>query len=66
MYKRHQIFFRARRILQEIHKKFSMIARPLTNLLAKDVPFHFNDGCIKAWEKLKKELFSAPIILASN
>jgi len=47
-------------------KEFSMIARPLTNLLAKDVPFHFNDGCIKAWEKLKKELFSAPIILASN
>ena len=29
-------------------KEFSKIARPLTNLLAKDVPFYFDDGCLKA------------------
>jgi len=29
-------------------KDFSKIARPLTNLLAKDVPFYFDDGCLKA------------------
>ena len=34
-------------------KEFSKIARPLTNLLGKDVPFHFDDGCLKAWEELK-------------
>jgi len=26
-------------------KDFSKIARPLTNLLSKDVPFNFNDEC---------------------
>ena len=34
-------------------KNFSKIARPLTNLLAKDMPFDFNDECFKPWEKLK-------------
>ena len=34
-------------------KDFSKIARPLTNLLAKDVPFYFNDECFKSWEKFK-------------
>ena len=41
---------------------FSHIARPLTSLLAKDVPFQFNDECHKAFETLKKALVSAPII----
>ncbi|KAJ9542313.1 hypothetical protein OSB04_028819 [Centaurea solstitialis] len=43
-------------------KDFSKIARPLTELLAKDTPFSFNDSCLEAFEKLKKELTSAPII----
>ena len=47
-------------------KDFSKIARPLTNLLAKDVPFDFNDECFKSWGKLKQEFISAPIISASN
>jgi len=34
-------------------KEFSKIARPLTNLLEKDVPFYFDEGCLKAWERLK-------------
>ena len=29
-------------------KDFSKIVRPLTNLLAKDVPFDFNDECFKS------------------
>jgi hypothetical protein len=41
---------------------FSYISRPLTNLLAKDVPFEFDDACIKSFEILKKVLISAPII----
>ena len=43
-------------------KDFSQIARPLTNLLAKDVPFGFADECLRAFEILKKALVSAPII----
>ena len=38
-------------------KNFSKIARPVTNLLAKDVPFDFNDECFKSWEKLKQTLY---------
>ena len=41
---------------------FSQIARPLTSLLAKDVPFQFTDECHKAFDTLKKALISAPII----
>ena len=43
-------------------KDFSHIARPLTNLLAKDVPFEFDDGCLKSFNILKKALIFAPII----
>jgi hypothetical protein len=43
-------------------KDFSHIARPLANLLAKDVPFEFDEACLKAFETLKKALTSAPII----
>ena len=38
-------------------KDFNKIARPLTNLLAQDVPFTFDSGCFNAWEKLKMSLF---------
>ena len=41
-------------------KDFSKIARPLTNLLAKDVSFTFDAECMNSWEKLKKELIFAP------
>jgi len=43
-------------------KDFSHIARPLTNLLAKDVPFDFDGACLKSFYILKKALISTPII----
>src|SRR5919201_1136763 len=43
-------------------KDFSQISRPLTSLLAKDVPFEFTDECLKAFNTLKKALISALII----
>ena len=43
-------------------KDFSHIARPLTNLLAKDAPFNFDEECLVAFYTLKKALVSAPII----
>jgi len=47
---------------QRFIQNFSKIARPLTSLLIKDVPFVFTPECLKAFEILKKELISAPII----
>jgi hypothetical protein len=32
---------------------FSLIARPLTNSLAKDVPFDFDDACLKSFRTQK-------------
>ena len=45
---------------------FSKIARPLTNLLGKDVPFIFDEECHQAWVELKCRLVSAPIISAPD
>ena len=36
------------RFYRRFIKDFSKIARPLTNLLTKDVPFDFNDECFKS------------------
>ena len=47
-------------------KNFSNITRPLCNLLAKDVVFEFDAACIEAFTTLKKELTSAPIIMAPD
>jgi hypothetical protein len=43
-------------------KDFLQISRPLTNLLAKDVPFEFIDECLNPFHTLKKALISAPNI----
>jgi hypothetical protein len=43
-------------------KDFSPIARPLSNLQAKDTPFEFTDECLKSFHILKEALISAPII----
>ena len=47
-------------------KDFSKIARPLTRLLEKDVPFHFNDEYLKAFETLKDKLTKALTMVAPN
>jgi len=47
-------------------KDLTKVSRPLTNLLAKDVSFTFDDECTNFWDKLKKELISALIISAPD
>jgi len=47
-----------RRFIQD----FDKIAKPLTNLLAKDVHFQFFEECLKAFNTLKEALTSAPIL----
>jgi hypothetical protein len=43
-------------------KDFSKISRPLCSLLAKDIPFHFDEACHEAFQKLRSLLSSAPIM----
>jgi hypothetical protein len=42
------------RFYQRFIKDFSYIARPMTNLLAKDAPFNFDNDCLLAFYTLKK------------
>ncbi|KAD7477782.1 hypothetical protein E3N88_00918 [Mikania micrantha] len=43
-------------------KGFSVITKPLCNLLLKDVPFEFDDECLKSFNLLKEQLVAAPIL----
>ena len=45
-------------------KDFLKIAKPLSMLLMKDVPFDFSNKCLQAFNKLKKELVNVPIMVA--
>jgi len=47
-------------------KDFSKIAKPLSNLLNKEVSFHFDKLCFEAFDTLKQKLIYAPIIIAPN
>ena len=47
-------------------KDFSVIARPLCTLLAKDVPFAWSQGCEAAFAKLKTMLVSPLITWSPN
>ena len=47
-------------------KYFSAIARPLCNLLAKDVPFAWSQACEASFDKLKNMLVSPPIMQSTN
>ena len=47
-------------------KNFSSISKPLTNLLQKSVPFVFNDECKAAFEKLKRALLTAHVVIPPN
>ena len=44
-------------------KDFSKISKPLSHLLEKDVPFKFTDDCKSTFDRLKRELTSAPIVV---
>ena len=43
-------------------KDFSKIAKPLTNLLAKDALYVFDNDCLEAFCRLKEALITAPIL----
>ncbi|GJS97882.1 reverse transcriptase domain-containing protein [Tanacetum coccineum] len=47
-------------------KYFSMISKPMTQLLMKDAKFDFSKDCKKAFNKLKEKLTTAPIIISPD
>ena len=47
-------------------KGFSLIAKPLCDLLCKDTPFHFDAECLKAFEQIKAKLVEAPIMTSPD
>ncbi|KAI3767638.1 hypothetical protein L2E82_17938 [Cichorium intybus] len=47
-------------------KDFSKITKPLTQLLQNDVKFDFNDECVNAFEFLKLQLTTAPIMIGPD
>ena len=47
-------------------KDFSKVAKPLSNLLNKDVAFVFNEECMKAFNDLKTKLLFALVIIAPS
>ena len=54
------------RFYRRFIKDFSAIARPLCNLLAKDVPFAWSQACETGFDKLKTMLVSHPIMRSPN
>ncbi|PRQ24473.1 putative nucleotidyltransferase, Ribonuclease H [Rosa chinensis] len=47
-------------------ENFSLISKPLCDLLAKDSKFVFTSDCLRAFELLKERLTQAPIIVAPD
>nr|GEY95937.1 hypothetical protein [Tanacetum cinerariifolium] len=47
-------------------KDFSMIYKPMTQLLMKDAKFDFFDDCNKAFNELKERLTIAPIVISPD
>ncbi|XP_014632932.1 uncharacterized protein LOC114420453 [Glycine soja] len=47
-------------------KDFSKIARPLSNLLNKDMVFKFDEECSTAFQSLKNKLTTAPVMIAPD
>ena len=43
-------------------KDFAKIAHPLTQLMQREVPFHWSNDCQKAFEELRNALVSSPIL----
>ena len=47
-------------------KDFSKVAKPISNLLNKDVAFVFNEECMDTFNDLKTRLVSTPVITAPD
>ena len=46
--------------------RFALLAKPLTHLTRKGVPFHWTEECEEAFRTLKERLTSAPILVRAD
>jgi hypothetical protein len=51
------------RILQEVHRRFSKIAKPVTELLGKDKGFEWSLEYEASFQELKKRLTTALVLV---
>nr|GEX67224.1 reverse transcriptase domain-containing protein [Tanacetum cinerariifolium] len=54
------------RFYRRFIKDFSKIAKPMTRLLEKDTPFNFSKECVEAFQRLKRKLTEALILIAPD
>jgi len=66
MLKALYVFLGHARFYKRFIKDFSKIAKPLSNLLNKEVSLYFDKLCFEAFDTLKQKLIYAPIITAPN
>ena len=50
-------------VLHEIHEDFSRLAAPMTRLTRKEVRFDWDDQCEEAFQDLRRNLTTAPILI---
>lgn len=53
-------------LYQRFVKDFSKVAKPITDLLAKEAIFVFLDKCLKAFKLLKERLVTALVVIAPD
>ena len=58
-----QSFLRFCNFYRRFIEEYSRIARPLIRLTCKNIPFIFDKACKEAFQTLKNELLSAPILV---
>jgi len=61
-----QRFLGLARYFRKFIKDFVLKAKPLYNLLKKNVPFEFNNECVRSYNTLKRELTSRPVLMLYN
>lgn len=61
--KRLQTFLGLTGYYRRFIRKYGVTARPLTQLLKKDVPFVFGDAQKASWDELKRAMVSSPILV---
>jgi len=57
-----QSFVRFVNFYRRFIKDFSKLVKPFTQLTRKNTPFVWNDACVQAFDNLKKQVSSAPVL----
>lgn len=61
-----QVFLGFANFYRRFIKNYSKIARPMMDLLCKDVPFLWTPSCQSSFDDLKKSFVTAPVLIHAN